>query len=160
MTAMHWTGVLHLTSAVSALVTGLVVTLLRKGSRRHRQWGWAYAISMLAVNVSALVIYRLLGVFGPFHAAAIFSLLTLVAGVVPARRRANRGWLVRHAYWMAGSYVGLCAAAVAETATRTPYLPFWWMVVVSTVVVMAAGAALIARGVPQAIEGLKGRRDL
>lgn len=152
---MHWTGVLHLTAAVGALLAGLVVTLLPKGSRSHRQWGWVYAGTMVVVNITALMIYRLLGAFGPFHAAAIFSLLTVVAGILPVRRRTNRWWLARHAYWMSGSYVGLWAAAVAETATRTPLLPFWWMFVASTVVVMLLGAMLIARGVPRAVRNLR-----
>ena len=46
---------------------------------------------MVGLNVTALSIYRLTGVFGPFHWAALFSLATIVAGVVPVRRRPNRG---------------------------------------------------------------------
>jgi len=155
---MPLTGWLHLALALAALLFGLVVSLTAKGTAAHRRWGWAYAASMLGVNLSALVIYRLLGHFGPFHAAALFSLMTVVVGIVPARRRSNRWWLRQHAYWMSGSYVGLWAAAVAETATRTSVLPFWWMVLACTLAVMVGGAWLIATRVPLAIERLKPAR--
>ena len=103
---------------------GLFVTVANKGTAVHRRAGWIHAASMLGVNVTALMLYQLTGRFGPFHAAAVFSLLTLVAGVVPARRRNGPQWVGRHAYWMSGSYVGLVAAAAAETLTRIPTTPF------------------------------------
>jgi uncharacterized membrane protein len=152
-------GVLHLGVALLALASGLVVCLSRKGTTWHTRWGWTYVIAMVAVNLTALSIYSLLGRFGPFHAAAIFSLLTIVLGVVPALRRANRFWLLRHAYWMAGSYVGLWAAAVAETTTRTDLLPFWWMTALASLAVFVVGISATLRGVPRAIAGLKRRRS-
>ncbi|MEZ5319017.1 MAG: DUF2306 domain-containing protein [Vicinamibacterales bacterium] len=157
---MTWSllGSLHVSLAIAGLGSGLVVALLRKGTTWHRRAGWVYVASMVGVNVSALLIYRLLGTFGPFHGAALFSLITIAAGMIPVRRRADRGWLFRHAYWMAGSYVGLWAAAVAETTTRARLVPFWWMVVLSTVVVLVIGAAIIARTVPGAIERMGRRR--
>jgi uncharacterized membrane protein len=105
---------------------------------------------MLAVNLSALMLYRLTGHFGPFHAAALFSLLTVVAGVLPARGR-GRGWLRRHAYWMAGSYVGLWAALAAEITTRVDGLPFWATAAWTSLAVFAAGATLVGRSVPEAM---------
>jgi uncharacterized membrane protein len=155
---MRWTGWLHLSLAMAGLLSGLVVALTTKGTRAHRRWGWAYAISMLGVNLSALVIYRLLGHFGPFHVAALFSLMTVILGMVPVRRRGSRWWLRQHAYWMSGSYVGLWAAAVAETTTRTSVLPFWWMVLACTLAVTALGFWLITTRVPLAIERLKPMR--
>ena len=134
-------GAAHVVLAVSALVAGAAVALGRKGTSFHRRAGWTYLASMVGVNVTALSIYRLFGSFGPFHWAAAFSLATIAAGLVPVRRRANRYWLWRHAYWMSGSYVGLWAAAVAETLTRSRALPFWWLVSIGTVVTMVAGAA-------------------
>ena len=92
-----WTGSLHLGLALAALLIGLVVTMTRKGSPSHRRWGWAYLASMVGLNATALAIYRLLGHFGPFHVAAILSLLTVLMGMVPVRRRVNRWWLRQHA---------------------------------------------------------------
>jgi uncharacterized membrane protein len=153
----HWTGLLHLGLALAALLTGLAVTLTRKGTGLHRRWGWAYVVSMLGLNLTALLIYRLLGHFGPFHVAAIFSLLTVLIGMVPVRRRANRWWLRQHAYWMSGSYIGLWAAAVAETTSRSGVIPFWWMVAASSLAVCVVGVRIALRQVPRAIEGMKRR---
>jgi len=155
---MTWLGWFHVGSAAAGLVTGLLVAMARKGTRHHRRMGWAYIVSMLAVNLSALLIYRLLGHFGPFHAAALFSLASIGFGAVPAIRRAPRGrWLSIHAYWMSGSYVGLWAAAVAETTTRTEIFPFWWAVLAATAAVSAIGIVTILTRVPVAFARLKDR---
>jgi len=155
---MNWLGWFHLGAAASGLVTGLLVAMARKGTVYHRRMGWAYVVSMLAVNLSALMIYRLLGHFGPFHAAALFSLASIGFGAIPAIRRAPRGrWLHIHAYWMSGSYVGLWAAAVAETFSRTQIFPFWWAVLAGTMVVSGIGVATIIRRVPVAFARMKNR---
>jgi uncharacterized membrane protein len=155
-------GQVHLAAAIVSLTSGAAVLLLSpKGTTRHRQIGWVYVVSMLALNVTALMIYRLFGGFGPFHVAAIVSLAGLLPGVVAARRaksarlarnQLKRGHLVtKHYYFMAWSYVGLCAAAVSETATRLPIarprpgagLEFGIAVAVATLLVVAVGAWLI-----------------
>jgi len=158
--SLGWT---HTIAAVAALVTGAAVLLTRKGTRRHRQLGWAYVVSMLLLNGTALLIYRLFGRFGPFHVGAVFSFVTVVAGAVAAigarRARGRRDAversraLRRHYQWMTWSYVGLAAAAVSETATRVPalrprpdqVLAFGVTVAVATLVVVAVGARLIRR---------------
>jgi len=155
---MTWLGWFHLGSAIAGLATGALVAVARKGTAYHRRMGWAYLVSMLAVNLSALLIYRLLGHFGPFHAAALFSLASVGLGAIPAIRRSPRGrWMRIHAYWMSGSYVGLWAAAVAETATRTAIFPFWWTVLAATLVVSVIGVAIIIARVPAAFARLKHR---
>jgi uncharacterized membrane protein len=148
-------GPLHLVSSVVALMAGAWVLLRNKGGAWHRRIGWTYAVSMLVLNLTALGIYRLTGTVGPFHVAALLSLLTVVAGVIPARRRLPRGsWLDRHYAFMTWSYVGLAAAAVSEVATRLPAVraaaggtgpAFWLAVAVATCLVVATGGALIRR---------------
>ena len=160
MFSLGWT---HTVAAVAALVTGAAVLLTRKGTRRHRQMGWAYVVSMLLLNATALLIYRLFGRFGPFHVGAVFSLVTVVVGTAAAlgARRARAGRdvaararaLERHYQWMTWSYVGLAAAAVSEIATRMPALRprpgpgvvFGVTVVVATLLVVGVGARLIRR---------------
>ena len=138
---------LHIGTAVSALVFGLFVFLARKGTRLHKQVGYAYFFNMLALNVSALFIYRLTGDFGPFHGAALASLLTLIAGFIPAYLRLpQRRWLELHYEFMSWSYVGLVAAAVSEGVTRIPAAPFWPAVFAGTLVVLIMGGVLIGRG--------------
>lgn len=155
---MYITGVVHVAFALMALVSGLVVVLMRKGTPRHRKIGWVYAVSMLGLNVTALLIYRLFGRFGPFHIAALLSLLTIIAGLITVvLRRPRRNWVDHHAYWMAWSYVGLCAAAASEITTRVPDSPFWWMVLGSTLLVIAGGRQLINSRVPIALQRMRGR---
>lgn len=156
-------GLIHTVAATTALIAGAAVLLTRKGTRRHRQLGWTYAVSMLLLNVTALLIYRLFGRFGPFHVGAVFSLVTVIAGTVAAlgarRARARRDGveraraLERHYQWMTWSYVGLAAAAVSEIATRMPALrpgpgqglAFGITVAVATLVVVAVGVRMIPR---------------
>lgn len=139
-------GGFHIAAALLAMGTGAVVLLGRKGTRRHRRLGWAYVASMLAMNGSALLIYRLFGGFGPFHVAAIASLGTLVVGVLVMRRPREPRAVERHYYWMTWSYVGLLAAFVSEVGTRAPGAGFWWAVLAGTLLVLAVGARLIRRG--------------
>ncbi len=145
--AYQITSGVHIGCAISALILGLCVLLVRKGTRIHKQLGYAYFFNMLGLNISALFIYQLTGHFGPFHGAALASLLTLIAGFVPAYRRLPRErWLEFHYEFMNWSYVGLIAAGVSEAATRLPSAPFWPAVIVSMVAVFLLGGILISRG--------------
>ena len=156
-------GWIHTFAALAAMTAGAGVLLIRKGTRRHRQIGWAYVVSMLLLNVTALLIYRLFGRFGPFHVGAVFSLVTVVAGTAAAlgarRARGRRDAvararaLERHYQWMTWSYVGLIAAAVSEIATRMPALrprpeqglAFGITVALATLLVLAVGGWMIRR---------------
>ncbi|HSL42357.1 MAG TPA: DUF2306 domain-containing protein [Anaerolineales bacterium] len=137
----------HIGTAISALVFGLGVIFARKGTRLHKQLGYAYFFNMLGLNISALFIYRLTGHFGPFHGAALMSLLTLFAGFAATYLRLPHGrWLELHYEFMNWSYVGLVAAGVSEATTRLPSAPFWPAVFAGTLAVFLAGGMLIARG--------------
>lgn len=138
-------GWFHTGCALAALGSGAAVVLRRKGTRGHRRLGWVYVGSMLALNVTALMIYRLFGGFGPFHVAAVASLATVIAGTVPAYRRKPANWLEHHYAGMTWSYVGLWAATAAEVATRVPGFRFWWAVMLGTFAVIGIGATLIRR---------------
>ena len=146
----HPLGLAHLIVAVAALVAGTVVVLTTKGTRRHVISGRVYLLTMLAVNASAFMIYELYSGFGLFHWAATFSLITVLAGYVSARRR-NPGWKIRHAYFMSGSYVGLLAALAAELLTRTPWMPFLWAVGVASAFVMVIGLYVMFRVIPRLV---------
>jgi len=137
-------GLLHLLAAAVALVAGAAVLLGRKGTRRHRRLGVAYVVAMLVLNASALAIYRLSGAFGPFHAAALVSLATVIPGYFTVRAK-RPGWLLRHYLWMTFSYAGLIAAAVSEAATRLPSAPFWGAVAAGSALVLLVSAVWIVR---------------
>jgi uncharacterized membrane protein len=143
----HFASGFHIGTAVSALVFGLCVFFTHKGTRLHKQLGYAYSFNMLGLNISALFIYRLTGDFGPFHVSALASLLTLGAGFIPAFLRLPHGrWLELHYELMNWSYVGLVAAGVSEAVTRLPAAPFWPAVAAGSAVVFIVGGMLIARG--------------
>ena len=137
---------LHIGSAVLAMIVGTAVVMRRKGTRTHRLIGYAYIAAMLVLNVSALAIYRRTGSFGPFHYAAIFSFVTVLAGFGAAwmRRPAGR-WLELHLQLMAWSYIGLLAAAASEAAVRIPAAPFWPAVVLSSVLILVVGGIVLNR---------------
>jgi uncharacterized membrane protein len=145
---VHPLGLIHLFVAFSAIVLGAMVIFARKGTGRHRWLGRGYVVMMLAVNGTALAIYELFGRFGVFHWMALASLVTVVIGYLPVRKRGFR-WKPRHAYFMTWSYVGLLAALASEIGTRTEVLPFFGAVAVASVTVIIVGAWLIQRHVPR-----------
>src|SRR5260221_13455923 len=103
-------GSVHMVTALASILLGLVVIFLPKGRAAHRMAGLFYVFAMLATNLSALLVYNLTGRFNLFHVFALLSLVCILTGLtMPIIRPAN--WLVRHAYWMAWSYLGLLAAA-------------------------------------------------
>jgi uncharacterized membrane protein len=114
-------GAAHGAAAIAALLFGSAVLLDRKGTPAHRALGAAYVAAMVATVLTALGIYRVTGEVGPFHLLGILALTAVARGVVAVIRR-RPGWLARHAYSLAWSYLGLVSAAVAEAVTRAPLL--------------------------------------
>jgi len=142
-------GILHIVFASAALIFGAVVFARPKGNRRHRLIGRSYTASMIGLNGTALCIYDLFGGFGPFHWAALGSLVTVILGIVPAvRKQPTKSWIERHAQFMSWSYVGLLAAAAAEVFTRVPGLRFWWAVFAASLAIILAGAFVIGHFSP------------
>jgi uncharacterized membrane protein len=114
-------GVAHIIFALAAMLAGATVLLRRKGTLWHKRLGYVYASCMIGLNATALMIFRLFHRPGPFHVLALVSLATLGAGLLPAWRR-RAGWLERHYRMMSWSYVGLCAAFLAEIVVRMPFV--------------------------------------
>ena len=134
-------GFIHLVSAIFALISGTMVLALQKGTSLHRKIGYVYAISMIIVNVTAFMIYRLFCGFGVFHIAAAISLATIIGGMVPILLRKPKSWLTLHLSCMYWSVMGLYAAFVSEVLTRVPETPFFGMVGIAT------GAIMLSAGV-------------
>lgn len=147
-TLQHPIGLMHLITALLAIAIGAAICLRKKGTRGHKWLGRAYVGTMVAVNVTAFMIYELFGGFGLFHWMALFSLLTVIIGYIPALFR-SPGWKVQHAYFMSGSYVGLVAAFAAETFTRYISLPFFAAVAVVSISVIYVGVLMMRRFIPR-----------
>ncbi|MDN4166833.1 DUF2306 domain-containing protein [Cytophagales bacterium LB-30] len=142
-------GGLHVAASLIALLAGTRILLLAKGGKMHKIWGYGYAGAMLATNATAFMLFQLFGGFGPFHVAAIFSLLTLCMGMYPAISRKNPDWIRRHMYWMHYSVVGLYAALISEIVVRVPLgISFFTAVGLGTGAVVLLGVWIIQRKAP------------
>ncbi|MGB3244808.1 MAG: DUF2306 domain-containing protein [Sulfitobacter sp.] len=77
----------HAFLALGTVALTIAIFSLRKGSRLHRAFGWAWVIAMGSVAVSSFWIndMRWLGPFGPIHLLSAFVLFSLVRGVFAAR---------------------------------------------------------------------------
>ena len=108
------TGLIHLISSIIALVTGLLVLTTTKGTTRHKKIGYIYVVSMVVLNLTAFMIYRLFGKFAIFHWFAVLSCLTLIAGMYPVLTKKSKNYLLTHFNFMYWSVVGLYCAFCAE----------------------------------------------
>ena len=156
-------GYIHVAFGVLAIVLGLVIFCINKGTRLHRVLGYLYVASMLGLNITALMIYRVFGGFGPFHVLAIISLVTLFGGWVQAYfKHPPEKWLRRHYEGMCWSYVGLLAATAAEIAVRLPFvqggLAFGIATFVASFVVVFIGAFVLYRYRDQVLAGVQSPR--
>jgi uncharacterized membrane protein len=146
---MDFLGVTHIAFSLLSMILGLVIFTVRKGTQLHRLLGYGYVLCMTGLNVTALMIYRLIGTFGPFHGLALVSLGTVAAGLLTVvLRRPRKRWLLYHYWFMGFSYVGLLMAAVAEVTTRSPFirglgLGFWVTTILSSQLVGLVGGYLV-----------------
>ncbi|MDX1442492.1 MAG: DUF2306 domain-containing protein [Gammaproteobacteria bacterium] len=170
-------GHFHHLMAWISMIAGAGVLLQRKGTRRHRQWGYVFVTAMLLMNASAFGIYRLFDGFGIFHVFALVSLATLMAGMVPVLLRAPRsGWLDMHAHFMTWAYIGLLCAAASEMLSRIPAARHAWADIIRLVglpgtdfgftvafasgLVACIGGALVAFYMPRALAPFKRRQEM
>lgn len=114
------TGLIHLIVSIIALITGLFVLTTTKGTKTHKQIGYVYSISMILLNLTAFMIYKLYGKFGIFHWFAVISCLTLFAGLYPVLTKKSKNYLLIHFNFMYWSVVGLYCAFMAEIFSRLP----------------------------------------
>lgn len=135
------TGYIHFIAGIFSLALGTTVLLANKGTQNHKRLGYLYVISMVVLNVTAFMIYRLFDGWGIFHWAALISTFSILAGMIPAIfLRHKKYWLPLHYTAMYWSVFGLYGAFVAESLVRIPDSPFFWMVGLAVFIVMAAGA--------------------
>ncbi len=111
-------SIIHLLTAIMALVTGAIVLLDAKGTVFHKRAGYVFAGCLLLVNVTAAGMYNLTGTFNFLHVFVLISLASLIYGILPAIRRKSGNWLSRHVRGMTGAALGVWAAGFAELAVR------------------------------------------
>ena len=116
------TGLIHLISSIIALITGLLVLTTTKGKTRHKKIGYIYVVSMVVLNLTAFMIYRLFGKFAIFHWFSVLSCLTLIGGMYPVLTKKSKNYILFHFNFMYWSVVGLYCAFCAEILTRIPLM--------------------------------------
>lgn len=122
-------GLFHLIVSMLSILFGTTILFMEKGTKRHKQIGYAYIVSMLGVVVTSFMMYRLFGRFGIFHVAAIISAITILLGIIPAiLRKPAKSWFSWHYGFMYWSVIGLYSAFAAELLVRIPQQPFFRMV--------------------------------
>lgn len=109
---------LHVYAAVLALVAGVVIFLLPKGTGFHRLLGWTWVSSMIVVAATSVAM--IIDLNSGVNALHIFTAVTVVslwAGLTGIRR----GDVRAHAASMIGLYVGglIIAGAFAFIPGRT-----------------------------------------
>jgi uncharacterized membrane protein len=144
-------SVAHVTAALSALLAGLAVLLMPKGTPIHRATGTLYVVALVLVNAAALSLHRE-AAFGLFHALAVVSLLTTGAGLAPLLRgKRSQAVVTLHAFCMTWSYVGLVAAGCGQLTVSVADGSAAWLVPAVIVSVLTAGGVVIAGRVPSIV---------
>lgn len=111
-------GWFHSIACLIALAAGAYGFTTRKGSPRHILTGRVYMVSMIALNLSALGVYRL-GVFFFPHVLAIMTLVVIAIGWAAARTHRPRPlWKHIHLSAMIASYYLLIGGGVNEVFLR------------------------------------------
>lgn len=114
-------GWLHTAVCVAAMAAGAVALCTRKGSARHRRCGRWYVRTMIAAQLTALLIYGD-GGFGIFHWLAVVALLLVLLAAFAAPRQARLAWSIAHVSGMVWSYHLLIGGTVNEAFLRLPAL--------------------------------------
>ena len=154
-------GSVHTLFAVSSLATGLGVLVQEKGTRTHRRFGYVYTISLLLSNLTALPVLNITGHVGIFHILALVSLMTLLAGFIPAfLRKPRRSWIHLHGYFMSWSYVGLVAAGVGQLTVLVPSGMVEMLVSISAFTIIMVGGGIIHTRVPRIIRVVVKKHDV
>lgn len=150
---MDTTGLIHLISSLFALLFGTMVLIMKKGTKRHKQIGYAYVVSMAVLLTTALMIYRLFNGWGIFHYATVASLLTTLFGMIPVwTKKPTNKWKYQHFSFMYWSVIGLYAAFASEVLTRIPDTPFFGMVGIATGIIMILGGVYFGINKPKWIK--------
>ena len=110
-------GWLHTAVCVAAMAAGAAALSAHKGSARHRRWGRWYVRTMIAAQLTALLIYTG-GGFRIFHWLAVIALALVALGALAAPRQGRLRWSVTHVSCMVWSYYLLIGGAVNEAFLR------------------------------------------
>src|SRR3954469_9552690 len=98
LTGISLLGWVHSFACLLAIFAGATVLGARKGTRRHRHWGWLYALAMLAQSFLVMGVYRFdiipgpyakpgPHIFGFFHWGSVLTLAAIAVALFSAPRQ-------------------------------------------------------------------------
>jgi hypothetical protein len=112
----------HIAAGLTAVGAGALAATAVKRPGRHPRAGRVYlwALGIVAATATVLAAIRW------SHDAHLFAIAMVAAGLgwygYRARRRPRRGWPVRHAIGMGGSYITLLTGFYVDNGA---FLPLW-----------------------------------
>lgn len=166
---------IHVASAVLAMLSGLVVLLIEKGSKRHRYWARLYVASMLVTSGVVIFVPASVLEFGDsgwgfFHLFIGIGGISSLVGIFALwkwRRTGDKGWLRNHQVRFVFSYAGLLMAGLSQLVTNPRFglvgvltpLQFWISFIASNMLILAIAGYFVwrflMRGDPARSEALK-----
>jgi len=112
----------HVAAGLTAVVSGALAATAAKRPGRHPRAGRVYLWALAGVAATAAV----LAAIRWHHDAHLLGIAVTAAGLASygfqARRHPTRGWPVRHAVGMGGSYIALLTGFYVDNG---PFLPLW-----------------------------------
>ena len=96
---------IHLSTALTALILGGVVLFIKKGTPQHRLLGKIWVTLMITTALVSFGI-QTSGHFSWIHGLSIYTLISITVALIAIRQ----GRMADHRRWMIGTYVGLSIA--------------------------------------------------
>jgi uncharacterized membrane protein len=153
--------VVHIAAALVAIVSGAIVFLLPKGTRRHRRLAIVYVSAMIVTTgVVAFVPASTLKFgdsgYGFFHLFIIVGFVSSLVGIFSLymwRRTRERRWLRMHQMRFSFSYAGLLMAGVSQIATNPRFgivtqlspATFWTTFALTNALILAIAMVIVHR---------------
>lgn len=114
--------IVHITSGLTAVITGALAATARKRPGRHPRSGRVYLWALVGVFATATVMAAI-----RWHEDAHLLAIAVIAVSLGlygyrARRRHRPGWPPHHAIAMGGSYIALLTGFYVDNG---PFLPLW-----------------------------------
>ncbi len=107
--------IIHLTTAIVALVLAIVLLTKTKGTKHHKLLGQLFVASL---GTSVLSTFWILsnGAFSYIHLLSVFTLYWLVFGVLNARTKTKDDWRINHAKYMLSACIAIVSAGSGVVA--------------------------------------------
>lgn len=133
------TVLIAIIALIFSLIFGTIVLLLKKGTKRHKQFGYAYLISMIISIITTFITYGLFISWEIYHYTTTISLLAIILGMISIwTKKPVNSWKYFHFSFMYWSVIGLYAT-VAAILSLVPGSPIFGIVGIAVGVIMIIG---------------------